>query len=323
MVSQHIASAIEEVDSTIPSPQPALIIDHSMSPSSAPDGVVCSSSSQGGETRVFECGCGKCTFMSFIENGCPTPRLTQSSLPYLNPAGLTEDEKELLIGRLLERSKVIRFAFQRLVTATSKSLRQQGISTVELIETLMALGAIDPVYASSEASTFDRRVEELISASSTVEIFVKIRDYLSFFNIGVIEHVIAELGTDKDRANLDAYKLNLDEYCKHLVFECPPLYGTPGRSDHTRVVVKLDVNLEKYTLNELREFRSRLTKILHLTEHALQLESVEKGCVELTFQLASRLKEQIFPLSLEQEAALQHEKIVMLACEDYLCLPQV
>ena len=45
--------------------------------------------SESSQKPPFWCGCGKCTFFSFIERGCPTPIPSASSFPYLDLSGLT------------------------------------------------------------------------------------------------------------------------------------------------------------------------------------------------------------------------------------------
>jgi len=40
----------------------------------------------------FGCGCGKCTFFTFIERGCPNPIPTSSSFPYLDLSRLTHEQ---------------------------------------------------------------------------------------------------------------------------------------------------------------------------------------------------------------------------------------
>ena len=49
--------------------------------------------SEGSQKTPFGCGCGKCTFFSFIQKGCPTPIPSASSFPYLDLSGLTHDQQ--------------------------------------------------------------------------------------------------------------------------------------------------------------------------------------------------------------------------------------
>ena len=81
--------------------------------------------SEGTEKPPFGCGCGKCTFFSFIERDCPTPIPSASSFPYLDLSGLTHEQQQELRGRLKFESQQIMMQFQDLVSATMNSLIRQ------------------------------------------------------------------------------------------------------------------------------------------------------------------------------------------------------
>ena len=55
----------------------------------------------------FGCGCGKCTFLSFIDSGCPNPIPSASSFPYLDLSRLTHEQQQELVGRLKFESRKI------------------------------------------------------------------------------------------------------------------------------------------------------------------------------------------------------------------------
>ena len=267
--------------------------------------------------KVFGCGCGSCSFLSFITEGCPQPITTRSGLPYLDTSQLNKDEKDLLLGRLIEESKEMTFTFQHLVFRTSESLRDRQISPQLIGESLLCLGTLDPAVPGPQVPLFSAVAEKLKNASSITDIIFAIHEYLSFFNYHVIEYLIQVFGTQEDKEELEKYKEKLNEYCKRRVFECPPLYSLPVQSDHVTVAVKLDDDLTKYTLKTLQGFWLRLAKELNLVKHTLRIVSVEEGCMQVTFQIPSFVSQHIFPLSTEQEKALQKEKVIELKCEDY------
>ena len=88
------------------------------------DGGTSPPPSEGSQKPPFGCGCGKCTFFSFIERGCPTPIPSTSSFPYLNLSGLTQWQQQELRGRLRSESQEIIIKFQKLVSATIKSFQE-------------------------------------------------------------------------------------------------------------------------------------------------------------------------------------------------------
>ena len=59
---------------------------------------------------VFGCGCKHCTITNFMD-GCRSPVTTKTGLPYLDASGLTEGQKNILVGRLLDESQDMLFAF--------------------------------------------------------------------------------------------------------------------------------------------------------------------------------------------------------------------
>ena len=81
-----------------------------------------SSNSKVSQKSPFGCGCGKCTFFSFIESGCPSPIPSASSFPYLDLSGLTHEQQQELRGRLRSESREIMIRFQELVSATIESV---------------------------------------------------------------------------------------------------------------------------------------------------------------------------------------------------------
>ena len=267
--------------------------------------------------RVFGCECGDCTFANVLERGCPQATVTVSGLPFLDTSGLDEREKDDLVGKLLEDSRRMMFTFQKLVSKTCTSLEQRGVTPKQLVDRLIVLGPLDPVLKESGGSALHKGLSEMRKADTVGDVFFQIRDYMSFFNYDLLDHIVKELGTDDDKAEVDQYKDKLRDYCRRRAVECPPLYGMPSKSGHVRIVVKLDKEVEKYTVAELKLFQRNLSRILNLKEYALCLISVDKGCLELTFQMPSFLKQKVFPLSYKQEEALKCEGVVKVQCEEY------
>ena len=266
---------------------------------------------------VYGCGCGHCTFVAFIETGCPQPTFTKSGRPFLDTSRLSDTEKEHLVGQLSDESDNLIFTFQDLVSSSCASFEKQGVTPAQLAMSLLTLGTLSPVYANPQVPLFHERSGELQSAQSIKAVFFVIHGYISFFHHNVLEHLIREFGTPEDKAQLESYRARLDDYCRHRLFECPPLYGHSCKTHHSSIGVKLDENLERFTLQQLKRFWSRFARHLRLTEYALRLISVEEGCMQLLFQVPSSATRQLFPLLREQEEALEEEKVIELVCGDY------
>ena len=208
--------------------------------------------------------------------------------------------------------------FQELVSATIKSFKRRCIPLDDLVSHLMTLGAFDPVLKQPQVPLFHHYSQELKNADSIPKVFMILNDYFSFFNYHIIEHIIKELGTEEDKVELQRYKADFKQYAKRRIFECLPEYGPVSDADHADVFVKVDSHYEKYTVAEIKEFRHKLSKILHVSSQGiLRLCRVDKGCWQLMFQVPSFVQQEIFPLSREQEKALEDMGIIKLTCREY------
>ena len=247
-----------------------------------------------------------------------TPTSTSISFPYLNVSGLTPEQQEGLRIRLCVESEDIVHKFWLLHSRVYRSLRERNVPVEMLVSHLLSLGAFDPVYKDSQKPALQTFFQELQNARSIEDVLYIIRDYFSFFNYHVIEHIVNELGTDKDRVELQNYEKEYDQYSKRRIYECPPEYGSKSSTGHVDLVAKVDSVYEDFTVKELQKFQYRLSRILHVSpQSVLHLCRVEEGCLQLIFQVPSFVQQEIFPLSSEQESALAAEGVIRLTCGDY------
>ena len=274
--------------------------------------------SEASQKLPFGCGCGKCTFFTFIERGCPIPLPSASSFPYLNLSGLTHEQQQELRGRLWSESQDIMMRFQELVSATIKSFQRRRVPLDDLVSHIMTLGAFDPVFKEPQVPVFHHYFRELKNAETIPKVFMVLNDYFSFFNYQVIEHIIKELGTDNDKAELQRYKEDFSQYAKRRIFECLPEFGLISDADHADIFVKVDSHYEKYTVEQIEGFRHKLSKILRISSQGiLRLCRVDKGCFQLKFQVPSFVQQKIFPLSKKQKKTLKDEGVIKLTCGKY------
>ena len=266
----------------------------------------------------FGCGCGSCTLFSFIERGCPTPFSSKNTFPYLKLSGLTDEQQENLKERLRFETREIMMRFQELVSATIKSLIRRNVSVDELVPHVMTLGAFNPVLKNPPVPLFQDCLKELKAAGTISKAFMVLNEYFSFFNYDIIEHIIKELGTDEDKAELQKYKDNFNQYARRRIFECGPHFGPESETDHADIFVKLDSRYDNYTVAEIKGFCRKLSETLHLSSKGvLHLCRVDKGCIQLTFQVPLFVQHEIFPLSREQERALSAIDVIKLICGKY------
>ena len=266
----------------------------------------------------FGCGCGNCTFHSYIENGCPHPIPKTSSFPCVDVSGLTPEQKQELRSRLRVESQDIMFKFQQLLSTVYESLCDRKIPVNKLITHLLSLGAFDPVSKDSQKPLLKTFFKELRNADSIEDVLWVIRDYFSFFNYRVIEHIVNGLGTDQDKVELQNYKKHFHQYSKRRIYECSRVFGPISDADHAFLDMKVDSAYEQFTVEELENFQYRLSKLFGVSSQSvLRLCRVEEGCLQLIFQVPSFVQQEIFPLSSEQERALAAEGVIRLTCGDY------
>ena len=275
-------------------------------------------SSLGSEKPPFGCGCGKCTFFNFIVIGCPKPIPSVSSFPYLDPSKVTPEQQQVLKRRLRFESKRMNMKFQHLVSSTLTSLQKQCVTVCDFLPHLMTFGTDEPVLKDSQAPVFDGRLTDLEKAGDLSKVFMGLKDYMSFFNYHLIEHIIDVLGTEEVKTELKKYKTSLQQYAQRRVYECPPQYGPVSEVGHADIFVKVDSRYENYTLAEIEDFSEELGDLLGVSSQGvLRLCWVQKGCFQLTYQVPSFVKEELFPLSKEQERALAAQGVIRLTCGEY------
>ena len=262
---------------------------------------------------------------NLLESGSPIPATTSRSFPHLKVSGLTTEQQEGLRIRLCVESEDIVHKFWRLHSRVYKSLCKQNVTVNELVTHLLSLGAFEPFYKGSQKPALQTFFQELQNAGSVEKVLFIIRDYISFFNYHVIEHIVDGLGTDQDRVELQTYEEEFDQYSKRRVYECPPEYGSKNNADHADLVVKVDSVYENFTVKELKKFQYRLGRTLHVSPSVLRLCQVEEGCLKLTFQVPTFVQQEILPLSSEQdlERALAAEGLIRLTCGDYQFVAKV
>lgn len=218
----------------------------------------------------------------------------------------------ILKGRLYNEFQLITRRFSKFNFSICMSLIHQEIPVKMLARVLRDLRAFQP--SESDSPLLRDRFDAIKDAKDIDEVFDILAEYVSFFSFHITEHIVENLGTKEDKKLLTEYKEELEEYCKRNIFECPS-YSTPkpGVAD---LVMKVE-GIEKYNLKHLAELIAHMSKVLSVSQHTLQLCSVEKGCVQLNFQTPHFVKESIFPLAAGQKQAFVRRGIVRVVCEGW------
>ena len=168
-----------------------------------------------------------------------------------------------------------------------------------------------------EESIFNNYDNKLQAATSVHTIFVIIRKFWSFLDYDLLEHLTKFLGNEEDKERMVKYREKFDQYAKRRIIECPSI--EPADDDKwENVYIKLDSKLEAVTINELREFRFKVSEIMGISVSAIHFCCVKMGCIQVTWQIPCFIKQFIFPLSPEKGNMLEQLRVIQLSCLDYV-----
>ena len=234
------------------------------------------------------------------------------TFPCLDLEKINEEEKQQLHQQLYAESVDMIDKFQDLFSDTTLSLKQRKMTVTELLYNLVGLGPLPPAYKGLDLPEFSQQLPKLMQSKTTDEAMLVIGTYCSFFNFRMIEKIINKLGTGQDRKNLEKYREEFDRYAERHVFKCPAEVGTVSEG-LANMFVTLDETFNSCTVRVLDLFVENLRKTLKISTGAVfKLTRITPGSLKLTFQLPYSLLQDIFPLSSEQEAALNGMGVVNL-----------
>ena len=247
------------------------------------------------------------------ENSVVPIPVRQNQFPYLKlPDEMSEDARETFYGRLSTENREMQLKFQCLVNVTIDSLKKQNVTPEDISSKLMCCPTYEPQIGNSKTLLVDC-LEEIKQAKSIDGAFFVMRSYFSFFNYELIQHIIQAYRLET--TDLLKYEKELKEFCERRVYEFPQGdYGTMNSSD-CKLIVHLDSEFEKFTLNSLRTFRHRLCEIIGYSGPEVRLINVKKASVKLEFAISASAVNEVFPLSEDQKKALQFERVKSFGVE--------
>ena len=229
------------------------------------------------------------------------------------------EKKEQLYERRCVESERIIYKFQELFTATKKSLRDEKVSVTELVGHLECLGVIKPTFKDSGLPPLRHKLPGLANAETIDTVMSVVKDYCSFFNYHMLEHIINEFGTKQDKQNLASYIEGFTKYAECCITQCPSEVGKMNEDGYANLFVTLDDSFDNCTVSHLNVFIGNLRKILNIPSNVvLRLCRINLGSIKLIFQIPLFVQQSIFPLFSHQEAELSSlAGVVQLSCGDY------
>ena len=266
--------------------------------------------------QAFVCPCGQCSIESFVRYGCPklaksTSTDTEKLFPYLDVHQMSKDQKQDLEAQLLSETESILRNFATLVRNTCESLVKQCINPKSLAVCVLALRPFSQLHQDQSPLLRDED-KEIRNADTIHDIFLVLMSHISFYNYGLLEHIIEHNGTQQDQSNLEKYKGDFKGFCQRRIFEVPPhVFGNESKEkDWAKVTLKLDERVQ--SLANMQEMQRKVARILGLKPSTLYLCRVDEGCVQLLYLIPTFVAKKVFPLSCDQEAALHKACVLKL-----------
>ena len=157
----------------------------------------------------FQCPlCGSCSIEQYLKRKCPKLHLaSESAFLYLETENLTENEMEKFQMKLIKETEDIDEEFFDLVYDLRRSFE----------------GRINPITLATTVLTCDSDSLDSLDIKETDAVFGLLlqKHCLSFFNYHIIQRLVKNHGSDKDKRKLHTYEESLKKFCQRSVFEVP------------------------------------------------------------------------------------------------------
>ena len=241
------------------------------------------------------------------------------------------------IEGLRHESAEIDRKFAKVAASTLKSLQDRNISKDSLVAFLMGFNCLTKVFDGSSQSVFRKQRRKFEDPSATITtVWSIIGEYFSFFDYDILEMIIENLGTDKDKQYITGYKKDFETYAKRRLFSddlssasdhspskengtaMSETNGVSNKESTSKLMfVMLDSSYDDCEIEHLKTLQTKLSSILNLKRGVLRLRKVRKGSVQLIFEVPDFITDKILPLSLDQESALGELGVTQLDCGNY------
>ena len=156
------------------------------------------------------------------------------------------------------------------------------------------------------------------------KIWSRLTIYWDFMNYGLLKHVINELGSEDLKHQMQVYVQELSTF-KSRTLLCdfidswPCKDNRPSEDELKKIVIKMNHEWTKCTLQDVESFRTALVHKFFLPEFEIILQNANKGCVCVTW-LTSPSTATLLQQNLETEFFTEH-KIEAVTIDGQDCYP--
>ena len=167
---------------------------------------------------------------------------------------------------------------------------------------------------------------EEVRPENTVEgVWCKLTDYWNFLNYTLLEHLANFFGDKQLQEDIKSYKKNLESFRRRTrlcVFA--DFYNKAECFENEAVMklkVKLDKNWDKWTLQDLENWKEKITEKLLLPSFVMKLESVEPGCISITWTIPCVFVTALMETmdKMDMEAFRRELHIISMTIDDEQC----
>ena len=206
-----------------------------------------------------------------------------------------------MLGKLEDETRKIQSEFSDLLGTLIRDLEHRRVAPEHVID---ALGAYLP--------------DECLKASQWDELFDNLLPHMSFFNYDIISVIIKHVGGALVE-ELAAYEDHFKSYSMNRVSGPHRVVRFTNEAQNNfefmeKLFVKLDLEWEEVSLEDLKRFQCKLASILKIRQEKLILQSIQQGCVLVTFLIHTSLLQIIMNngLNADQEDSFNSENVISL-----------
>ena len=177
------------------------------------------------------------------------------------------------------------------------SIKAKGVSVTDFRSYLLNLAAFQS--GSNEQCKLLSGMKAKLDEANTINMLFDLVscECASFFNIKIFELLVDRFGIeDTEKTGILDYPEQLEKYInKHRISEFIAI--NPALEKHStgsaKITFKFDIE-QTCKLAKVTKLQAAVAKILNLKASALQLLSIEKGCVTVTFHIPAEAADIIF-----------------------------
>ena len=250
-----------------------------------------------------QCGCGHCAFQDIIHHRCQVPR-NGIRFPFIDTKEMSNAERASLTSLLTDEAKIIFEQFDILFGKYSTWIEKNNV-TLKLYKSVLQNITGAEALSENNICLLEDRKKEIREANDFELLADIIHQYVNWFNYSLLGKIIGRISceiaknSDDFSKEVEKYELELQQFCKRNIYECPMSSELPHDPYQKYLCVKVEMpdnHMKFLKAKHIMKFQADLGKALDLPLYTLKLCSVAEGCVEILFSIPTSIHNAIIPL---------------------------